>query len=422
MDTFIINGGKKLSGEIEVRGSKNAAAPILAATLLTKEISKISNLPLIEDIFSLLKIIESMGAEVRWIGEREVEIDPSGVDVEKIDYDLVKKIRMSVLLFGSLSARFDKFNLANPGGCKIGKRPLGTHFDALEKMGVHVLQDEKNFIVDAGGRKNSKVVLREFSVTATEIAMTLAASIPGKTTIKIAAAEPHVEDLGKFLVKMGAKIEGLGTHTIEIEGNENLKGAQHEIIPDANEAATFLIMGVATKSPIVVKNAIEDHLDLVLEKLREMGAEFKIGKNEIEVVPTDNIKALGKIDARIYPGIPTDDQALFGVLATQTLGETLVFDTLFEGRFNYVGEIEKMGADAKVLNPHQVIISGPTELKGAEITSYDLRAGASLILAALLAKGESRIREVYQVDRGYEKIEERLQKIGADIKRVSERE
>lgn len=419
MHNFVINGGNKLKGAIEVRGSKNAAAPILAATLLVKGISTISNLPLIEDILKFLEVIESMGAEVEWIGEREVKINSENIDIKKINQELLKEIRISVLLFGSLSARFDSFELANPGGCKIGKRPLGTHFDALEKMGVKVIQNEKNYIIDASKRKNAKIVLREFSVTATEIAMILAASLSGKTIIKIAAAEPHVEDLGKFLIKMGAKIVGLGTHTIEVEGSANLKSAQHEIISDANEAATFLIMGVATKSPIVVKNAIEDNLDLVLEKLREMGADFIVRKNEIEVVPTENIKALGKIDARIYPGIPTDDQALFGVLATQAEGETLLFDTLFEGRFNYVSEIEKMGASASVLNPHQVIIKGPTDLKGEVIKSFDLRAGASLILAALLASGESVIQDVYQVDRGYEKIEERLQKIGADIKRVT---
>lgn len=418
MDHFVIKGGKKLSGEIEVRGSKNAAAPIIAAALLTKQPCVISNVPLIEDIYRLLEILESMGTKVEWLGERQIRITAEKIDVEKIDYELLKKIRISILLLGSLSARFEKFKLANPGGCKIGKRPLGTHFSALEEMGVKVSQDEKNYLIDATKRKASRIILREFSVTATEIAMTLAAALPGKTVIKIAAAEPHVEDLGNFLIKMGVKIKGLGTHTLEIEGKQELSGATHEIIPDANEAATFLIMGVATRSPIVVKNAREENLDLVLEKLREMGAEFVVRENEIEVVPAQTMKSLEKIESRIYPGIPTDDQALFGVLATQTEGETLIFDTLFEGRFSYVTEIEKMGARAKVLNPHQTIIIGPTELSGNVITSYDLRAGASLIMAALLAKGETIIKEIYQVDRGYEKIEERLQKIDADIKRV----
>ncbi len=422
MEQFVINGGKKLSGTIEVFGSKNAAAPIIAASLLSDNPSIISNIPLIEDIFRLLEILESMGVEIEWLGKRKIKISPQNLDVRKINQELVRKVRLPILLLGSLSARFDYFELANPGGCKIGKRPLETHFAALEELGVKISQTEKKYRIDARGRKHSKIVLREFSVTATEIAMILAASLPEETVIKIAACEPHVEDLGKFLIKMGAKIQGLGTHTLKIQGKKNLSGAVHKIIPDANEAATFLIMGVALKSQIVVKNAMEDHLDLVLEKLREMGAQFKIGKNEIEVVPVEKLKALSKIDSRIYPGIPTDDQALFGVLATQVHGETMVFDTLFEGRFNYVAEIEQMGAEVKVLNPHQAIFFGPTKLKGDVITSYDLRSGASLILAALLAEGQSVIKEIYQVDRGYEKIEERLQKIGADIQRVFEGE
>ena len=418
MKHFVINGGKKLLGEIEVRGSKNAAAPIIAASLISEEPSIISNIPLIEDILKLLNILESIGVDVKWLGKRKVKINPKKIDIDGMDHDLVKIIRLSVLLFGSLSSRIDNFVLANPGGCKIGKRPLGTHFKALEEMGINIEQDEKNYIVDARNRKSAKIVLREFSVTATEIAMMLAATLPGKTTIKIAAAEPHVQDLGEFLIKMGAKISGLGTHTIEIKGSKKLKGAQHEIIPDANEAATFLIMGVATKSNIKVKGAREENLDLVLEKLRESGAQFDIKDNIIEVIPSEKIKAIEKIDSRIYPGIPTDDQALFGVLATQAEGDTLIFDTLFEGRFNYITEIEKMGAIAKTLNPHQAVISGPTRLKGEIIKSYDLRAGASLILAALLAEGTSIIEDIEQVDRGYEKIEERLQKIGADIRRV----
>jgi UDP-N-acetylglucosamine 1-carboxyvinyltransferase len=301
----------------------------------------------------------------------------------------------------------------------IGARPMGTHFDALRKMGISIRQNGKYYLVDAKKRKATKVVLREFSVTATENAMMLAAGLTGKTTIKISAAEPHVDDLGNFLLKLGVKIKGLGTHTLEITGSKNLRGAKHVIIPDANEAATFLIMGVATGSAIRVKNAIENNLDLVLEKLREFGADFKIGKNFIDVIPAKKLMAVKKIDTRTYPGIPTDIQAPLGVLATQAEGETLIFDTIFEGRFNYLGELEKMRADVKLLNPHQALISGPTRLTGCVIKSFDLRAGASLIIAALIAKGKTIIEDVYQVDRGYERIEERLQKLGAEIKRVS---
>mgnify|MGYP001064705446 CR=1 FL=1 len=418
MEYFEIQGGKKLKGEIDVRGSKNATTPILAATLLTEKECIISNIPLIEDVFRMLEILQSMGVEVRRLGERKISVKAENVNPERIDVEKVKQLRSSILLLGSLSARFDKFKLYHPGGCVIGARPVGTHFDALHKMGVEIEQRDHIYNVNAKKRKSGKVVLQEMSVTATENAMMLAAMLPGKTVIKICATEPHVEDLGRFLVSMGAKIKGLGTHTMEIVGTKNLRGAKHSIIPDANEAATFLIMGVATSSPIRVKNAIEDHLDLVLQKLREFGADFKIGKNYIDVIPAKKLKAIPKLDMRTYPGIPSDVQAPFGVLATQAEGSTLIFDTIFEGRFNYLSELEKMRAHVKLLNPHQALITGATQLKGSEIKSFDLRAGASLIIAALSAKGKTIIHDIYQVDRGYERMEDRLKKIGADIERV----
>ena len=428
MEHFEIIGGKKLSGEIEVRGSKNATTPILAACLLTKEKCVISNIPLIEDVFRMIEIIESLGAKVSWKGKRTVEIEAKNIDASKMDLVAVKRLRSSILLLGALSGRINNFKIPYPGGCVIGARPLGTHFDALLKMGVRTTEKEVKingkmsgcYFVDASKRKNAQVVLKEFSVTGTENAMMLAAKIPGKTIIKIAAAEPHVEDLANFLVKMGAKIKGIGTHTLEIWGKKNLSGAKHEIIPDANEAATFLILGAATKSSIVVRNAREEHLDLVLEKLREFGTDFEIEKNSIKIIPSKVIRSVSKVDTRPYPGIPTDVQAPFGVLATQAKGKTLIHDSLYEGRFNYVSEIRKMGARAKALDVHRAIIEGPTKLKGRIITSFDLRAGASLIIAALVANGKTVIKEIYQVDRGYERIEERLSKLGADIKRIKD--
>lgn len=418
MEYFEITGGKKLSGTIEVGGSKNAATPILAATLLTEEKCVISNVPLIEDVFRMIEILQSLGAEIKWLGKKTVSIKCKDIDPGKANFDLMKKLRSSILLLGPLSARFNHFKIYHPGGCVIGARPVDTHFDAMHKLGVLVRQNGKNYLVDARKRKSGKAVLRELSVTGTENAMMLAAGIPGKTVIKIAAAEPHVEDLGKFLVSTGARIKGLGTHTLEIIGRENLRGARHQIIPDASEAATFLIMGVATGSRIRVSNAREEHLDLVLEKLRQFGADFKIGKDNIEVMPAKKLMAVAKVDTRPYPGIPTDVQAPFGVLATQAHGKTLVHDSLYEGRFNYVSEINRMGAKAKALDAHRAEIYGPAKLKGKIIKSFDLRAGASLIIAALLARGKTIIKDVYQVDRGYERIEERLQKLGAEIKRV----
>lgn len=418
METFEIVGGKKLKGEIEVRGSKNATTPILAATILTKEECVISNIPLIEDVFRMLEILSSMGSEIKWLGKRKISVRNEKIDPAKMDLETVKKLRSSVLLLGSLSARFDKFKFYRPGGCVIGARPLGTHFEALRKMGVAISQTDHSYAVDAKKRKAVKFTLGEMSVTATENAMMLASALPVKTVIKACACEPHVSDLGKFLVSMGAKIKGLGTHSLEIVGSKKLHKATHTIIPDANEAATFLILGVTTGSPIRVKNAKEEHLDLVLEKLREFGADFKISKNTIEVIPAKKLKAVSKVDTRTYPGVPSDVQAPFGVLATQAQGETLIHDSLYESRFNYVGELKKMGAKAKILDPHRVLISGLAKLKGKTITSFDLRAGATLIIAALIAEGKTTIKEIYQVDRGYEKIEDRLQKLGADIQRL----
>ena len=421
MPKFEITGGKKLKGEIEVRGSKNATTPILAATILTEKECILENLPLIEDVFRMIEILESMGSEIKWLGKRKISVKNERLDPAKMDVAKVKKLRSSILFLGSLSARFSEFKLYHPGGCVIGERPLGTHFDAMLQLGVDIRQNKKFYCVNAEKRKPGKVVLQEMSVTGTENAMMLASGMPGRTIIKISACEPHVEDLGRFLVGLGAKIKGLGTHTLEITGTKKLHGAHHKIIPDANEAATFLVLGVATASPITIKNVREDHLDLVLEKLRGFGADFKIKKNSIQIIPAKKLRAVSKVDTRTYPGVPSDVQAPFGVLATQAAGPTLIHDSLYENRFNYAGELVKMGAKIKTLDPHRILITGPTKLHGKKITSFDLRAGVSLIIAALLAEGKTEIGEIYQVDRGYEKIEERLQKLGAEIRRIDGR-
>lgn len=418
MEVFRIQGGNTLSGRIPVYGLKNAATPIIAATLLSRERSVLKNIPRIEDVFRMFEIIESFGAKVEWLGDRTVAITPADIDLGHADQDKVKRLRSSILLLGSLSARIDHFELRQPGGCIIGARPVDAHIDALEKLGIHIKAEEKGFVIDATERRPAKVVLRQMSVTATENAMMLAAALPGETVIKIAACEPHVVDLGRFLEKMGATITGLGTNTITIRGREDLGGAEHAIMPDHNEAATYLILGATTRSEITVEHAREDDLDLVLERLREFGVRFTIREDAITVHPAAVLSAPSlQIDPRPYPGIPTDIQAPLAVLATQAVGETLIFDTLFEGRFNYTAELEKMGAKLTVLNPHQVLVHGPTPLRGTVIKSYDLRAGAALIIAALAATGETVIEDIYQVDRGYERIEERFSAIGARIVR-----
>lgn len=415
MEVFRIQGGKPLSGRIPVYGLKNAATPIIAATLLSGERSVLENMPRIEDVFRMLEIVESLGAKVEWLGERTVAITPAEIDPARADQEKVKRLRSSILLLGSLSARFEHFELRQPGGCVIGARPVDTHVDALAKLGVRITCEEKGYTIDASERRAGKVVLKELSVTATENAMMLAARLPGETIIKIAACEPHIVDLGRFLEKMGVQIAGLGTHTITITGKTELAGATHAIMPDHNEAATFLALGAATGSEITVENAREDDLDIVLEKLKEFGAEFTITDDAITIHPVQPLRAVPKIDTRPYPGIPTDIQAPLAVLATQAKGDTLIFDTMYEGRFNYAAELEKMGAKLTVLNPHQILVHGGADLRGTIIKSYDLRAGAALIIAALAATGETIIEDIYQVDRGYEAIEKRLSAIGADI-------
>lgn len=421
---FLIQGKKPLSGTIEVRGSKNATTPILSATLLTKRPCILHNVPRIEDVFVMIEILKSIGSQIEWLGERTLRIRNTSIDPEKLDIEKMKKIRSSILLLGSLCARFKTFTLPHPGGCVIGARPVGTHFDALRDLGVSIEKKGNLYVIDATHKKPNTIVLNEFSVTATENAMMLSSIFEEESVIKIAAAEPHVEDLGVFLQKLGVVCEGLGTHTIRIRKNqqqEKESEVEHTIIPDANEAASFLLLGAVTRGKLFVKNAREEHIDLIIRRLRQFGSNIEIEKEGIWIRPGKTLTSPGKIDVRIYPGIPTDVQSLFGVLATQSEGETLIHDTLFEGRFNYIGELQKMGANAHILNPHQALIVGNTPLSGTTMYSYDLRAGMALIVAALVAEGRTIVEEAYNVDRGYESIEERLRGIGAFIERVSQK-
>ncbi len=419
MQKFVINGGKPLSGKVDIRGAKNAATPILSACLLTKEECVIDNVPLVADVLKMIEILESMGVETEWVGERKLRVKAGeGVDPEKMDFSLVGQMRSSILLLGSLLARFKKFKIKHPGGCIIGARPVGIHFDALEALGAKITQDGDFYYLKADRLIGREVILKEFSVTATENLIMAATLAEGTTIIKIAAIEPHVQDLGRFLNKMGAKIKGLGIHTIQIEGVEKLRGAEHKIIPDPIEAGTFIIVAAATKGNVEINNIKPRELDLVLEKLKEMGVSFEIGNDKIIIKPTSKLNAVRKIETRTYPGVPTDLQAPFAVLATQAEGTTLIHDTMYEGRLAYINELNKMGANAVICDPHRALITGPTPLYGQDITSFDLRSGATLIIAALLAEGQSVIEKAEQVDRGYEKIEERLRKLGADIRRV----
>lgn len=430
-EKFVIKGGKSLKGEVEIRGAKNAAFPILAATLLTKESCIIDNLPLIEDVFQMLKILESLGAKISWLGERKIKVNCSKINPSKIPFNIVCRFRGSVLLIGPLLARFNKIKIPPPGGCLIGVRPIDTHLDAFSQTRVKI-SAKNNFYYFAlpseapsvneerrrERKKNREIVLREFSVTATENILLFSALNPQKTTLKIADLDYQVQELIKVLRKMGAKIKEAGLHILEIEGVKKLKGFQHNLISDPIETGTFIVATLATKGEVLIKNAELSFLDLFLKRLKDFGANFKIlGPKKIKILPSKNLR-IDKIQSLPYPGIHSDLQPELGVLATQTEGPTLIHDPLFEGRLKYLEELNKMGADIIFCDPHRAIIYGPTKLQGIEIPSLDLRAGVALIIAGLIAKGETIINNIYQIDRGYERIEERLQKLGADIKRV----
>lgn len=416
-DKFVINGGNTLSGEIEVRGSKNAAGPSLVASLLTRDECIVDNVPFIDDISNILEILKSMGVEVEKIGEEKVRIKAENIDAEKMDLEKVSKTRISVLFFGSLLGRVKNFKMPPPGGDRIGLRPISVQLRALEKLGAKIEKRDNVYEVSCEKLKGKEIVLEEFSVTATEAVILAAVLAEGKTVLKGAAAEPHVQDLGEMLIKMGAKIEGLGTHTIKIDGVKKLHGCSHNVIPDPIEAGTFIVIGALTPGKIKVTGVDLSHLDLFLAKLEEMGVIMEKGEDYVIVSHSPKLKAT-KVQALPYPGFPTDLLPIIIPLLISAEGKSLVHDPLYENRFNYVQELKKMGADIEMVDPHRTFVFGPAKLSGANIDSWDIRAGACLVIAALSAEGKTVIRDVFQIDRGYEKIEERLQKLGADIKRV----
>jgi len=415
---FLIKGGIPLSGEVEISGYKNSAGAVLAASLLSEAPSIIDNLPLVSDVLDQIEILKQMGAEIEWLNQRKIKINPRNLNPEKIPADLFEKMRVSVLLIGPLLAKFKKFKVPHPGGDKIGLRPISTHLQALQDFGVKVEEKEGFYHFEApenlGGKR---VVLKEFSVTTTENLMMLAALTKGKTRIEIAAAEPQVQDTGKILKQMGAKIEGLETHTIEIEGQERLGGADFKICPDPLEAGTFLLAFALTGGEGKIKNVEPNHLTFFLEKMKEVGVNFDIFENEILVKKSTEFKPT-KIQVLPYPGFPTDLQPQTSVLLTQAQGKSLIHDPLYENRFQHLHELRKMGADIEITDPHRALIFGKRELIGNKISATDIRSGAALILAGLISKDKTLIENISQIERGHEKIEEKLRKLGARIEKI----
>ncbi len=423
MAKFIIKGGKPLKGTIKPGGSKNGALAIIAATLLTDQPCQISNVPEILDVKILLEIIQKLGVKVQKEKPHQYKIQAADIKTTKLDSRLVQKLRASILLMGPLLARKGKMEMLHPGGCIIGKRPVGTHFQALEKLGVEITQDKLSYYAkSASGGKNKKlkpaqIFLDEPSVTATENTIMAAVLTPGKTTIKYAACEPHVQDLCQFLSKMGAEISGIGTQTLEICGVKKLQGAVHKIIPDNIEVGTFAAAAAATCGDVIIQNVIPENLDPILNKLKMMGVKFELGKDFLHIKPTTNLRP-SRIQTAPWPGFPTDLQAPFCVLATQANGTSLVHDWMYERRLSYIDELIKMGADIILCDPHRALVNGPKKLFSAKIGSPDIRAGIALIIAALIADGQTTIENIHLIDRGYENIEKRFCKLGANIKRI----
>jgi len=417
-EKFLIKGGNPLSGEVEVSGYKNSAGAILAAAMLTEEDCVIGNLPRCTDVFDQIAIIEQMGAKIEWIDDHKIKINAKDINPDKISFELFQKMRVSVLLIAPLMARFKKFKVPHPGGDKIGLRPITIHLDALKLFGAKIWEDGGFYHFQIPQKlQGTRVILREFSVTATEIVMMVAAMAEGETIIETAAGEPQAQDTGLILQKMGARVESLGGHTIVVEGQKQLSGAEFDICPDPLETGTFLIALALTGGQGIIKKTKPEHLTLFLEKMKDIGVNLEVSGSQIKVNSSNDFAA-AKIQTLPYPGFPTDLQPQTAVLLTQAQGKSLVHEPLYENRFQHLQELRKMGADIEITDPHRAIILGKTELIGTEVNASDIRAGAALTLAGLVASGQTSINNIFQIDRGYEDFDGKLRALGADIERI----
>ncbi|APF25673.1 UDP-N-acetylglucosamine 1-carboxyvinyltransferase [Clostridium sporogenes] len=418
MDKIVINGGNKLKGDVNISTAKNSVLPIIAGSILSGDKCVIDNAPMLEDVFVIGEILKSISAKVN-IDEvnNRVIIDSKPVDNLEPDSDLVKKMRASFLLMGPMMSRFGRFKISLPGGCNIGTRPIDLHLKGFTALGAKVNIGHGYVEAVADKLIGNKIYLDFPSVGATENIMMASVMAEGETIIENAAEEPEIEDLGRFLNSIGAKVIGAGTDTVRIMGVNELKGATHRPIYDRIEAGTFMIAAAITKSKIKINGVIEEHLKPIIAKLTEMGVDIKI-KGETAIV--DGRKVLNPVDIKTmpYPGFPTDTQAQMMALLSTIKGTSIITETIFENRFMHVSEMKRMGADVKI-DGRSAVIEGVSKLTGTEVKATDLRAGAALILCALVAEGKTEITDVYHIDRGYVKIEEKLNKLGADIIRVN---
>lgn len=422
MSKYLITGGSPLKGEITVSGSKNAVLPLMAASLLTSEECILGNLPKIADVDVMAKLIGDLGATVVFDPEgRTISIRADNITKTSPDQELTAKLRASILLVGPLLGRFHKAVLPTSGGDKIGVRPIDAHTLGFQQLGASV-KNGHDYAFEAVKLAGAIIILEESSVTATENLMMAAVLAEGRTLIKLAAMEPHVQQLGEYLNLMGAKISGLGTTTLTIEGVEKLHGARMDVIPDSNQAATFITLAAATKSDVMINNVNLDFLDDFLLKMRRFGVSFECLENSVHVLtPGLPYKAVPKLQVGLYPKLASDDTPPLAVLATQSEGETMIYEWMYENRLGYAPELNKMGAKTEILDPHRVKIIGPSRLKGANLVCSDIRMGMALVIAALVAEGVSEISDIYHIDRGYENLSEQLRLLGADIHRAEEK-
>lgn len=422
MSKFVINGGKTLNGEVKISGSKNAALPLIAASVLVKE-TRLNNVPRIKDVENMLNIIAFLGGSFEWISENNLKINTEKLVARSLP-ETARKLRASILFAGPMLARFGEAELPYPGGDVIGARPLDTHLDALKKLGVEVAERENlcfkvNPALEPKSGVAVQVILREPSVTATENILLLAAGMDKGVEVRLAAAEPHVQDLCQFLTLAGVQISGVGTTALKIRGGKVfLKNVEHTVIPDDLEISAFAVLAAATKSQITLSPVNLEHLDSVLMQLENMRVNFKTEADQLTILPPGSAYKSFRIQSGLYPKLICDHLPPFAVLATQAEGSSLIHEWLYEARQSYLRELMKMGANASIMDPHRALIIGPTPLYGKEVVSYDIRSGMTMVIAALVASGTTMISGVEHIDRGYEKLEERLKSIGADIKRV----
>ena len=418
MDKLIIHGGASLEGEVSISGAKNSALPILSATLLTDQAVTISNVPHLHDITTTIELLGRMGSRITVNERMHIEIDNAQINNFFAPYELVKTMRASILVLGPLLARYGKADVSLPGGCAIGSRPVNIHLQGLIAMGADITTDSGYIRAETKGRlKGSHLTLDIVTVTGTENLMMAATLADGLTIIENAAREPEVKDLANCLNKMGAKISGAGTDHIEIEGVESLHGTEHEILPDRIETGTYLVAAAMTGGTMRLKNTQSILLESVITKLTEAGAKIEIEENAISIDMKGKKPKAVDVHTSPFPGFPTDMQAQFTAMNSIAEGSGIITEAVFENRFMHVHELQRMGADLK-LQGNTTITNGVEQLTCAPVMATDLRASASLVLAGLVAEGETVVDRIYHIDRGYETIEEKMSQLGASIRRV----